>query len=260
MLKKPASGSRIWRILLPCPASGLQHNQLQINPLNPPTIGMRPQTVLMEHHPAPVPVLHEKAAKEGIAVENQNPAPASTNVTARSQNPVSAAAVKSNATATASHTRPSPAPASASPSASGFSPVNTTPSGIDRNRFGRGGRPGGDTLDKLRALPEVRPLPWYDGRELPDDRATNSSRVQTRGACLLVTRGTVNNPPCAHCSGHNGRFSLCVSHEDWYNGACATCVLGTRGNLCTYRNKDTLRMKPLLVASSHANLKNRSQA
>jgi hypothetical protein len=92
-----------------------------------------------------------------------------------------------------------------------------------------------DTLDPLRALPELRPIPWYAGKELSKDKSTESSRVQTRGACLLASRGIVNDPPCTHCQSGVGRFSLCVSLEDWFHGACATCQLATRGNLCSLR-------------------------
>jgi hypothetical protein len=96
-----------------------------------------------------------------------------------------------------------------------------------------------DTLDPLRALPEVRPIPWYTGKELPTDKSTESTRVQTRGACLLASRGKVNDPPCNHCKSGVGRFSLCISLDDWFHGACATCQLATRGNLCSLRtNKD----------------------
>lgn len=99
--------------------------------------------------------------------------------------------------------------------------------------------PFNDTLDPLRRLPEVRPIPWYTGKELPPEKATESTRVQTRGACLLASRGKANDPPCNHCKTGVGRFSVCVSLEDWFHGACATCQLATRGNLCSLRtNKD----------------------
>lgn len=96
-----------------------------------------------------------------------------------------------------------------------------------------------DTLDPLRALPEIRPIPWYAGKELPIDKSTESTRVQTRGACLLASRGQVQNQPCNHCQSGVGRFSLCIALDDWFHGACATCQLATRGNLCSLRtNKD----------------------
>ena len=146
-------------------------------------------------------------------------------------------------------------------SPTGFSPIN----GHDRDESSasrrRSGRPGGDSLDKLRALPELRPIPWYEGKELPPEKSTQSSRVQTRGACLLVSRGNVMNPPCNHCAAGIGRFSLCVSSSDWFNGACATCQLATRGNLCTYRKKDTIRKLQLPLFRKHllTNSRRRSQ-
>lgn len=48
---------------------------------------------------------------------------------------------------------------------------------------------GQDYLDALRALPELRPIPWKPGHELPLEKTTEHTRVQTRGAFLLVTRG-----------------------------------------------------------------------
>jgi hypothetical protein len=92
-----------------------------------------------------------------------------------------------------------------------------------------------DTLDPLRALPEVRPIPWYEGKELPTEKSTESTRVQTRGACLLASRGRVVDPPCNHCQSGVGRFSQCIALDDWFHGACATCQLATRGNLCSLR-------------------------
>ena len=85
------------------------------------------------------------------------------------------------------------------------------------------GRKGGiDVLESLRALPEVRSIPWQAGKELPADKSTNSPRSQTRGAFLLSTRGHIT-PPCTHCATGVGRFSVCVSLEGWFHGACATC-------------------------------------
>ncbi|KAE8449580.1 hypothetical protein EG329_007910 [Mollisiaceae sp. DMI_Dod_QoI] len=90
-------------------------------------------------------------------------------------------------------------------------------------------------VEKLRALPEVRPIPWRPGKECPPEKSTESTRPQTRGAFLLATRGKIRNPPCTHCETGSGRFSLCVSLNDWYFGACATCVMATRGNKCSLR-------------------------
>lgn len=88
--------------------------------------------------------------------------------------------------------------------------------------------------EKLRRLPELRPIPWRKGKECAPEKSTHSSRPQTRGAFLLVTRGSVRQP-CTHCETGAGRFSVCVSLNDWYHGACATCVMATRGNKCSLR-------------------------
>ena len=115
-----------------------------------------------------------------------------------------------------------------------------------RRRSTRTTRPSssssGDQLDDLRALPEIRPIPWRTGKELSHEQSVEAQRVQTRGACLLVTRGQVRDPPCSHCSKDVGRFSLCVALDDWFNGACATCYLVARPNQCEFRRPDTSRM------------------
>ena len=111
----------------------------------------------------------------------------------------------------------------------------------------KSGGKSGDALDRLRAMPVLREIPYYKGKELPPEKSIGSGRVQTRGASLLAMRGEVKNPPCSHCATGAGRFSQCIAHEDWFHGACATCQLATRGNLCTYRRKETLRMLAALV-------------
>lgn len=99
-------------------------------------------------------------------------------------------------------------------------------------------RPAGSLnyLDSLRALPEVRPIPWMPGKELPPDKSTESPRTQTKSAFLLSTRGKINDPPCNHCTSGVGRFLHCITLEGWFHGACATCQMGTRGNLCSLRS------------------------
>lgn len=91
-------------------------------------------------------------------------------------------------------------------------------------------------LDSLRALPEIRPIPWMPGKELPPDKSTESPRTQTKSAFLLSTRGKINDPPCNHCTSGVGRFLHCITLEGWFHGACATCQMGTRGNLCSLRD------------------------
>lgn len=98
-----------------------------------------------------------------------------------------------------------------------------------------GRKPGVDSLSGLRALPELRAIPWVPGKELPPEKSTDSPRTQTRGAFLLSTRGNINNPPCSHCATGSGRFMLCVSLDDFFHGACSTCQMATRGNLCSLR-------------------------
>ncbi|CAG8952918.1 hypothetical protein HYFRA_00007632 [Hymenoscyphus fraxineus] len=91
------------------------------------------------------------------------------------------------------------------------------------------------SLRDLQALPEVRSIPWIPGRELPPDKSTESPRAQTRGAFMLSTRGKIRDPPCNHCTSGSGRFSVCVSLDSWFFGACATCQMATRGHLCSLR-------------------------
>jgi Protein of unknown function (DUF3716) len=112
----------------------------------------------------------------------------------------------------------------------------TSPAGSAHNSASKTRKPGAvDALETLRALPEVRPIPWQAGKELPPEKSIESPRSQTRGAFLLSTRGQIRNPPCTHCATGVGRFSVCVSLEGWFHSACATCQMGTRGNLCSLR-------------------------
>lgn len=117
----------------------------------------------------------------------------------------------------------------------------------------------GDQLDELRALPEIRSIPWKAGKELPAEASTEAQRVQTRGACLLVTRGEIRDPPCSHCSKDLGRFSACIALDSFFNGACATCQLATRANLCDFRKPDTLRMRCYQWARTHSIANDRSR-
>ncbi|TAQ91051.1 hypothetical protein B7494_g585 [Chlorociboria aeruginascens] len=90
-------------------------------------------------------------------------------------------------------------------------------------------------LDRLRALPKVRPVPWRVGQELPPEKSTDSPRVQQRGACLLSTRGKIVETPCTHCASGFGRFSHCITLDDWFQGACSTCIFTSKGNKCSLR-------------------------
>lgn len=92
-------------------------------------------------------------------------------------------------------------------------------------------------LDRLQKLEQVRPIPWRAGQELPPDKSTHSSRVQQRGATLLSTRGVVSNPPCQSCASGNGRFSVCVTADNWFRGACASCLFTSKGNRCSLRRE-----------------------
>jgi hypothetical protein len=90
-------------------------------------------------------------------------------------------------------------------------------------------------LDRLRALPEVREIPWRPGQELPPERSIDSPRVQQRGAILLSTRGQVAPSPCEHCAGGYGRFSKCITLDSWFQGACSGCIFTSKGNKCSLR-------------------------
>jgi hypothetical protein len=90
-------------------------------------------------------------------------------------------------------------------------------------------------LDRLRALPEARSIPWRPGQELPPERSVDSPRVQQRGAILLSTRGKVSPSPCEHCAAGYGRFSVCITLEHWFQGACSSCIFTSKGNKCSLR-------------------------
>lgn len=90
-------------------------------------------------------------------------------------------------------------------------------------------------LDRLRALPEVRSIPWRPGQELPPEKSVDSPRVQQRGAILLSTRGAVTDTQCDHCAAGYGRFSVCVTLESWFQGACSSCIFTSKGNKCSLR-------------------------
>ena len=90
-------------------------------------------------------------------------------------------------------------------------------------------------LGRLSQLPMQRPLPWREGQELPPERSTGSPRVQQRGACLLATRGNVNDRPCDLCAAGLGRFTRCITLGNWFQGACSSCIFTSKGNRCSSR-------------------------
>ncbi|CAL3965425.1 unnamed protein product [Diplocarpon coronariae] len=92
-------------------------------------------------------------------------------------------------------------------------------------------------LDRLRALPELRPIPWRPGQELPRERSFDSPRVQQRGATLLSTRGAIASAACEHCSSGYGRFGLCVTLPQWFQGACSSWIFTSKGNRCSLRTQ-----------------------
>ncbi|KAL5316818.1 hypothetical protein ACEPPN_015869 [Leptodophora sp. 'Broadleaf-Isolate-01'] len=93
-------------------------------------------------------------------------------------------------------------------------------------------------LERLKRLPEVRPsIPWRPGQELPPEKAIDSPRVQQRGAILLSTRGVAMVNPCEHCAGGYGRFSVCVTLQNWFQGACSSCIFTSKGNKCSLRTQ-----------------------
>jgi hypothetical protein len=132
------------------------------------------------------------------------------------------------------------------PNPRGAASYATSPLGSTDNSTTKEQKPGVDALESLRALPEVRLIAWVPGKELPPEKSTESPRSQTRGAFLLATRRHARNPPCSHCAPGVGRFSVWVSLEGWSHGACSTCQMGTRGNICSLRKDAQGRLRPLL--------------
>ncbi|KAG4028893.1 hypothetical protein MFRU_018g00050 [Monilinia fructicola] len=106
-----------------------------------------------------------------------------------------------------------------------------------RYSFGTHNRNEPTFLDRIRVLPEMRDLPWRAGQSLPPEKSTDSQRVQQRGACMVATRGRIMPKPCTHCQSGFGRFSHCIVLEEWFQGACATCIFTSKGNKCSLRIK-----------------------
>lgn len=108
-------------------------------------------------------------------------------------------------------------------------------------------------LDRIKVLPEMRDLPWREDQELPPERSTESQRVQQRGACMVATRGRIMTNPCSHCKQGYGRFSHCIVLEEWFQGACATCIFTSKGNKCSLRIKNLGIYTLCLLISSGEN-------
>ncbi|KAK2623755.1 hypothetical protein QTJ16_006936 [Diplocarpon rosae] len=94
-----------------------------------------------------------------------------------------------------------------------------------------------DMLRALSSLPEVRQIPWKLGQELPASKALEHERAQVRAAVMLSQRGNVAKEPCNRCARGTGRFSQCIHLDDWFQGACATCQMSSKGNLCSHRTE-----------------------
>jgi len=89
------------------------------------------------------------------------------------------------------------------------------------------------SLEQLKNLPPKRELPWRAGLELTDDY--EFKRPQQKGAVFLAARGEVQSQPCRICENGNGRFTLCVALDQYFGGACASCVFPSKGSQCTLR-------------------------
>lgn len=89
------------------------------------------------------------------------------------------------------------------------------------------------SLEALKNLPEKRELPWRPGQELPDEY--EFKRPQQKGAVFLAARGEVQSRPCRVCQNENGRFTLCVALDQYFGGACASCVFPSKGSQCSLR-------------------------
>jgi len=90
------------------------------------------------------------------------------------------------------------------------------------------------TIDRLQALPELRPIPWKNG--VQHDPVTFKLHEQ-KCAILLSTRGEVSDLACEYCSKELGYFEECIRIGDWYNGACASCIWNRKGKHCTLRDQ-----------------------
>ncbi|KAG4439120.1 hypothetical protein IFR05_005407 [Cadophora sp. M221] len=112
--------------------------------------------------------------------------------------------------------------------------------------------PPADPLQKLLDLPILRPIPWKEGQDLPPKKSSEHERVQVRSAVILTTRGDVAETPCDRCARGVGRFAECVYKDGWFMGACATCQMSSKGNLCSFRTKKEAAAKAKLMAMNKA--------
>ncbi|KAH7323945.1 hypothetical protein BKA65DRAFT_511742 [Rhexocercosporidium sp. MPI-PUGE-AT-0058] len=117
--------------------------------------------------------------------------------------------------------------------------------------------PPADPLQKLLDLPILRPIPWKEGQELAPKKSSEHERIQVRSAVLLTTRGDIAENPCDRCSRGVGRFAKCVYKDGWFMGACATCQMNSKGNLCSFRTKLEAAAKAKAMANKKTGVQER---
>ncbi|KAH9215839.1 hypothetical protein DL95DRAFT_445659 [Leptodontidium sp. 2 PMI_412] len=112
--------------------------------------------------------------------------------------------------------------------------------------------PPADPLQKLLDLPILRPIPWKEGQDLPPNKSSEHERVQVRSAVIMTTRGDVAETQCDRCARGVGRFAKCVYKDGWFMGACATCQMSSKGNLCSFRTKKEAAARAKAMANNKA--------
>lgn len=85
-------------------------------------------------------------------------------------------------------------------------------------------------ITTLRALPEIRPIPWRPGTQ-PQDHWVPSIH-QTRGI-LLSARGKPAAHPCERCAAGEGVFAECIVLGGWYQEQCGNCLYKAGGRRCS---------------------------
>ncbi|KAL3418380.1 hypothetical protein PVAG01_10096 [Phlyctema vagabunda] len=130
--------------------------------------------------------------------------------------------------------------------ASRLQPSDDANTAVPRRRYAHG------MEERLAAMPEVRPMPWRPGTEVPDELETGgeSRRKQIRFACLLATRGNVVQVPCRTCSNGRGKFSECIALDAFFKGACASCQMSGRPNRCSIKQQDDSKITSDLAEDS----------